>query len=123
MNNTLIEFIHKNSKGTKGPLVGVIAAALFEHEKGKTTIGIGWARARNGIDGFNKQRALTIALGRAKKGTNDPIPHSLRGHYEKMMERALRYFKGHDICDWFIYNETVQVSVDIQPESVTVVPT
>lgn len=120
MKNVLIEFIHKNSKGTKGPIVGVIVANVHEHEKGKKTIGLGWARAHTGVDEFDKQRALTIALGRAEKGTNDEIPHSLRGHYHKMMDRALRYYKGLDICDWFIYHEKVQVSVDILPEPVRV---
>lgn len=85
MDTVLYTYI-KNRRGT----VGVVLAS--KNANGK--IGIGWSRCNvNKGDTFKKEHALKIALGRAEKGSVDPVPHSMFDAIATMQKRAKKYFK------------------------------
>ena len=84
------KFIHQFVKNRNGQLVGCVAAT------GKNSIGFSLCNTKAG-DVFNKEKALTIALGRANVNPVDLVtstPHSVRRVVESMKERAKRYFKA-----------------------------
>jgi len=79
--NILIEYL----KNKHGQIVGCVAAT------GKGMVG--WSKC-NSKDSFDKSMALTIAFGRAAKNSKTEIPFTVRPYFDKMVERAGRYFKN-----------------------------
>lgn len=54
---------------------------------------VGWSVCHPN-DTFVKARARAIAIGRAIKGTNKPVPRRIAKAFEEMVERSYRYFDG-----------------------------
>lgn len=76
--------------------IGVIAAAQTDFDREQVCIG--WALANRGAgDTFDRRVGLEIAIGRARKGTDDLPPPSIREYVTRMTERAKKYFKGKTI--------------------------
>jgi hypothetical protein len=55
---------------------------------------VGWSLCHLSLDKFDKERAYQIALNRAVTGSVVPVPHSQREAYNKVVERATRYFRN-----------------------------
>ena len=53
---------------------------------------VGWSLC-NHLDRFNRDLGIKIAQGRAINGFKDEIPNEVRYTYEKMKDRAKRYYK------------------------------
>lgn len=106
----LIEFIHSNRetrpdgtvKGT-GPLIGCVLARRVRGRNSNTgqfepRISLGWSKVNlSGGDEFDKTQALNIARGRAIAGASPAMPRKIAPAYQRMLERAGRYFK---MTDW-----------------------
>lgn len=102
----LIEFIHSKRetrpdgtvKGT-GPLIGCVIARRVRGRnsytgKFESRISLGWSKVNASAgDSFNKNLALKIARGRAIAGNSPEMPHKIFVAYDRMIERAARYFK------------------------------
>jgi len=52
---------------------------------------IGWSKCHKN-DSFDKDLARRIALGRAMNGSRTPIPSDVVPYFEKMSDRAARYY-------------------------------
>jgi hypothetical protein len=87
-----MQYIASYKRDTQGNPTGLIVA--FKDETGK--IRFGWSSC-NSSDTFNKKLAKDIALARAKKGVQKPIPSSLSSLVcsptDNFMDRCKRYFK------------------------------
>lgn len=70
--------------------VGVVVAVKDPLTK---QVNIGWSLCFSKKDTFDNNLGMTIALGRADHGSTDPVPHSIRGEVNRMIDRAKRYFK------------------------------
>lgn len=96
-----------NTKEPKGMLVAI------KDEKGN--IQYGWSLCDK-KDSFNKKRAKEMALGRAKRGHGNKMPHSFKSLFkEGFGDRCKSYFqtdeipepimmkrKIHDGCSWIV---------------------
>lgn len=105
----LIEFIHSSRevrpdgtvKGT-GPLIGCVLARRVRGRNQLTgqfepRISLGWSKVNiSAGDVFDKERAVNIARGRAIVGNSPEMPRKIASAYERMEERALRYFQSTD---------------------------
>lgn len=77
-------------RNKKNRVIGVVVAV---YNSVKSTYQIGWSLCKK-CDTFNKGTALTIALGRAVAGGSaTPLPQSIKGEYQTMVDRSARYFK------------------------------
>ena len=86
--------IHKFIHNKKNQRVGVILAAPISD----TDAGVGWSLChRSKGDKFDKTLAVQIATDRVQHGTKLSVPSSLKKHYDEMVVRANKYFKGHKI--------------------------
>ena len=54
---------------------------------------IGWSLCHKS-DKFDKELGEYIAFNRALSGSRKPVPHSIQDDYERMKDRAKRYFKS-----------------------------
>lgn len=109
----LIEFIHSSRetrpdgtvKGT-GPLIGCVIARRVRGRnihtgKFEPRISLGWSKVnRSKGDKFDKERAIDIARGRAIVGNSPEMPRKIAPAYERMEERAARYFQFTNFINW-----------------------
>lgn len=101
----LIEFIHAGTElRANGRLVGVgphIGCVIARRVRSRATdgrftsaISLGWSQVnRNAGDTFNKADAVKIARERAITGNSPAITRKMMKPYERMFDRAERYFK------------------------------
>ena len=54
---------------------------------------LGWSLCHKGLDKFDRDLGLKIAVGRAEKGSYVSIPACVKPTISKVQERAKRYFK------------------------------
>jgi len=84
--------IFKYITGKHGQRIGVILGCVKNNEK---VFNIGWSlRDRKDPVRFDNDKALKIAFGRAVKGSNVPLPHSIEIEYLRFSDRCFKYFKG-----------------------------
>lgn len=102
----LIEFVHANRetrpdgtiKGT-GPLIGCVVARRVRCRNSYTgrfepRISLGWSKVnRTAGDEFDKDMAVAIARARAIVGSAPSMPFKIAPVFERMEERAARYFQ------------------------------
>ena len=104
----LIEFVHTNkevrpdgvTKGV-GPHIGCVLARRVRVRGGdgrfQSAISIGWSQVNRSMgDEFDKKNAIRIARKRAIGVAYLPVPSKTAPVYDRMMERATRYFKSND---------------------------
>jgi hypothetical protein len=88
MNNTdtmLVEYVRDRKRNPIGAVIGV---------RNHKDVSVGWSLTnRKAGDRFDKDMAIKIALGRAVEGTNKALPHTVAPIFNKMVERAKRYFQ------------------------------
>lgn len=75
--------------------IGVVIAKITETKNGKK-IGVGWCKVHLGSkDRWDKEKGMMIAAARAECPVRpiDKIPHKLRPIYQRICDRAKRYFK------------------------------
>jgi hypothetical protein len=75
---TLIEYIKDKNGKRIGVVVGVAANC------------VGWSLCKK-CDRFDREMALTIAVGRAWKGCFN-VPHTIQPYFNKMVDRSCRYY-------------------------------
>lgn len=96
----LIEYIRDKKNQKKGIVVAGLWFFGQTVKNPERQVKIGWSLC-NEKDRFDKERAMTIAVGRAINGKSaedcDHLPHTARNPVERMRERALRYFKTENI--------------------------
>lgn len=80
----LVTYVRDRKNNLVGAVVSIMENDIYK---------IGWSLCRKG-DRFSKSKAKMIAMGRAKLDSRIPIPHSVRGKYEYMKDRASKYFKN-----------------------------
>lgn len=103
----LIEFIHSKTEtrpdGTVvgvGPHIGCVLARRVRcrHRftgQFRSGFSIGWSQVnRSAGDSFDKDEAVRIARERAILGNEPALTRKMRKPYERMIERATRYFKN-----------------------------
>lgn len=105
----LIEFVHSSRevrpdgtvKGT-GPLIGCVIARRVRGRhpytgRFESRISLGWSKVNlSQGDSFNKERAIAIARGRAIVGNSPEMPRKIAPAYNRMVDRAERYFQSND---------------------------
>ena len=88
--NIIHEYVYKDKESSR-EAIGVLAAVPTKDGK---VVGIGWSMCNKAAnDKFDKKRGLSIAIGRASKLSNAPIPHSLYRNYNKFVDRCGKYYK------------------------------
>lgn len=85
---SLVQFVRDRD----GQPRGLVVATIIDD---KICIGWSYTNTKAG-DRFNKQKAYMIAFGRAENrwGNQVEMPHRVKKVYEKMINRAVRYFKN-----------------------------
>jgi hypothetical protein len=79
----------------KNKVVGVLAATKVNND-----VFCGFSKVnRSAGDVFNKDLGVQIALDRSRKGSLQPVPHSMRHDYVEFICRAKRYFKDAIVHD------------------------
>lgn len=84
--HTLVQYVKDN----KNKRVGVVVAIDSET--------FGWSKCKMREDEFSEERALEIAMGRAIKGSSNPVAHSVQPTMQLMVDRAERYYKEEDVA-------------------------
>ena len=85
---SLVQFVRDRD----GQPRGLVVATVIDDK-----IRLGWSYANTKAgDRFNKEKAYSIAFGRAENrwGNQVEMPHRVKKVYEKMTDRAVRYFKN-----------------------------
>ena len=80
----LVTYVRDRKNNLVGAVVSILDGDVYR---------VGWSLCRKG-DRFSKDKAKMIAIGRAKLGSQVSIPHSVRGKYEYMQDRASKYYKN-----------------------------
>lgn len=80
----LVTYVRDRKNNLVGAVVSIVDGDVYR---------VGWSLCRKG-DRFSKDKAKMIAIGRAKLGSQVSIPHSVRGKYEYMQDRASKYYKN-----------------------------
>lgn len=91
---TLTQFVRDRN----GQPRGLVVATVIDN-----AVRLGWSYTHiKAGDRFNKERAYIIAFGRAENGwgTNVQVPHKVSKVYEKMTNRAVKYFKNTEVAVW-----------------------
>jgi len=85
---SLVQFVRDRD----GQPRGIVVATVIDN---KICIGWSYTNTKAG-DRFDKEKAYRIAFGRAENrwGVNVTMPHRVTKVYEKMTDRAIRYFKN-----------------------------
>ena len=86
--NSLVQFVRDRD----GQPRGLVVATVIDDK-----IRLGWSYTNTKAgDRFNKEKAHKIAFGRAEHrwGSCVNMPHLVKKVYEKMTDRAVRYFKN-----------------------------
>jgi len=85
---SLVQFVRDRN----GQPRGIVVATVIDN---KICLGWSYTNTKAG-DRFNKEKAFKIAFGRAENrwGVHVIMPHRVTKVYEKMMSRAIRYFKN-----------------------------
>jgi len=85
---SLVQFVRDRD----GQPRGLVVATVIDDK-----IRLGWSYTNTKAgDRFNKEKAYRIAFGRAENrwGHQVKMPHNVKKVYEKMTDRAVRYFKN-----------------------------
>ena len=83
---SLVQFVRDRD----GQPRGLVVATVIDDK-----IRLGWSYANTKAgDRFNKEKAYKIAFGRAENRWATQMPHRVKKVYEKMTDRAVRYFKN-----------------------------
>ena len=83
---SLVQFVRDRD----GQPRGLVIATVIDDK-----IRLGWSYANTKAgDRFNKEKAYKIAFGRAENRWGTQMPHRVKKAYEKMTDRAVRYFKN-----------------------------
>jgi hypothetical protein len=85
---TLTQFVRDRN----GQPRGLVVATVIDD-----AIRLGWSYTHiKAGDRFNKEKAYNIAFGRAENGWGDSVtmPHRVSKVFNKMLDRATRYFKN-----------------------------
>lgn len=85
---TLTQFVRDRN----GQPRGLVVATVIDG-----TVRLGWSYTHvKAGDRFKKEKAYSIAFGRAENGWGDSVtmPHRVSKVYDKMADRASKYFKN-----------------------------
>lgn len=85
---SLVQFVRDRD----GQPRGMVIATVIDDK-----IHLGWSYTNTKAgDRFNKEKAYRIAFGRAENrwGMHVTMPHNVKKVYDKMTDRAVRYFKN-----------------------------
>ena len=97
MENYIYEFVLNKKKQRVGVVVATVVANNPE------SVRLGFSRCNTSAgDKFDKGKALTIALGRARAGGTMDLPISMLQNYMRMADRAKRYFKDKSLSGAFV---------------------